>query len=94
MSNLNEEATPTEAYRLPTPRLDDALTDLEKEITRGVNQHLLEECTHKATIRVQKREAIYRDTVRLGGFGLGSDLRILCLRCPLSLTLRRNQQHM
>ena len=77
LSNLNEEATPTEAYRLRTPRLDDTLEDLENEISRGVNQRLLEECTHKAAIRVQKREAIYHDTVSLSDVGFGSNLHIL-----------------
>jgi hypothetical protein len=60
--------------------LDGALAVLEKEVSRGVNQRLLEECTHKAAIRIQKREAIYQDTVSLSGFGIDSDFDVFCVK--------------
>ncbi len=64
MTNLKEEATPTEAYTLPTPRLDEALKSLGDEVSRGVDQRLLQVCVTKSTIRIEKREIVYRDTVR------------------------------
>ena len=64
MTNLNEEATPTEAYTLPTPRLDEMLRSLDDEISRGVDQRLLQVCMKKSRIRVESREMVYRDTVR------------------------------
>ena len=95
LSNLNEEATPTEAYKLPIPRLDDVLKDLEQEISRGLDQRLLEESMHKARIRIQKREAVYHDTVSLNGLVFFFQIYAsLFSRCLLFSCLRRNPQPM
>ncbi|KDR84826.1 hypothetical protein GALMADRAFT_233236 [Galerina marginata CBS 339.88] len=64
VSHLNEEATQTDAYTLPTLRLDQSLQDLEAEFsTTFPDQNLLQAAVQKSTVRVTKREAIYTDTV-------------------------------
>ncbi|KAF9535499.1 hypothetical protein CPB83DRAFT_841859 [Crepidotus variabilis] len=62
VSNLSEEAVPTETYKHDIPRLDEALRRLESGIP-AVDQSLLQEATQKSATRVVKREALYYETV-------------------------------
>ena len=65
MVHLNEEATHFDSYRLETPRVDQALFDLEGEFsTSFFDQNLLKRATEKSKARVIRRDAVYNDTVR------------------------------
>ena len=62
--HLSEEAIHTDAYVLDTPRVDQALFDLESEFsTSFVDQNLLRKATEKSKARVIRRDAVYNDTV-------------------------------
>lgn len=64
MIHLNEEATHIDAYVLETPRVDQALFNLESEFsTSFVDQDLLKKATEKSKARVIRRDAVYNDTV-------------------------------
>ncbi|KAF8971500.1 armadillo-type protein [Flammula alnicola] len=64
VSHLNEEATHTDAYTLATPRVENALKDLEDEFSPSfVDQGLLETSMEKSTVRVAHREALYNATL-------------------------------
>lgn len=66
ISHLNEEATQTDAYILPTLRVEQALLDLQGEFSPSfIDEDLLRESVQKSTIRMARREAIYADTVCL-----------------------------
>ena len=62
--HLNEEATHIDAYVLETPRVDQALCDLENEFsTSFVNRNFLKKATEKSAARVIRRGVVYNDTV-------------------------------
>ena len=62
--HLNEEATHIDAYALETPRVDQALFDLENEFsTSFVDRNFLKNATEKSTARVIRRNIVYNDTV-------------------------------
>lgn len=64
MLYLNEEATHIDAYVLETPRVDQALFDLESEFSSSfVDRNLLKEATEKSKARVIRRDVVYNDTV-------------------------------
>lgn len=62
--HLNEEATNADGYTLETPRVDQALSDLESEFSSSfVDRKLLEVGAEKSTARVVRRDVVYNDTV-------------------------------
>ncbi|KAH9487094.1 Proteasome activator complex subunit 4 [Psilocybe cubensis] len=64
VTHLNEEATHTDAYELDTPRLDDALRELERNFSSSfINHDLLNSALQKTQVRASKREILYIDTV-------------------------------
>ena len=65
MVYLSEEATHIDAYGLETPRVDQALFDLESEFsTSFVDQNILKKAIEKSKARVIGRDGVYNDTVR------------------------------
>lgn len=65
LTHLNEEATPTDAYVLPITGVENALKALEDEFSPSfVNQGILEQAVEKTAVRIARREALHRDTVR------------------------------
>jgi proteasome activator subunit 4 len=64
MVHLSEEAMHMDAYALDTPRVDQALLDLESEFsTSFVDQNFLKKATEKSKARVIRRDVVYNDTV-------------------------------
>jgi proteasome activator subunit 4 len=64
MLHLNEEAAHVDAYVLETPRVDQALFDLESEFSSSfVDRNLLEKATEKSKARVIRRNVVYNNTV-------------------------------
>ncbi|CAA7258771.1 unnamed protein product [Cyclocybe aegerita] len=64
VSHISEEAVQTDAYTLPTPRLDDSLDQLVQELQSiKIDQKLLEASIQKSAVRVTRREIVYRDAV-------------------------------
>ena len=64
MLHLNEEATHIDAYVLETPRVDQALFDLESEFsTSFVDRDVLGKAIEKSKARVIRRDVVYNDTV-------------------------------
>jgi len=62
--HLNEEATLTDGYVLDTPRVDQALFDLESEFSSSfVDRKFLKKATEKSITRVVRRDVVYNDTV-------------------------------
>ena len=62
--HLDEEATHTVGYTLDTPRVDQALFDLESEFsTSFVDRTFLTKTVEKSTVRVIRRNIVYNDTV-------------------------------
>lgn len=62
---IDEEAIHTDAYSLPSVRLNNALEALESEFSESfITSRLLDSATSKSVVRVAKREAIYQATVR------------------------------
>lgn len=59
---VNEHTIHTEAYTMETPRLDEALKDLESEFF--IDRGLLDKATRKGQARFNQRNKIYHDTVR------------------------------
>jgi hypothetical protein len=68
MSLINENTMHSEAYTLETPRLDDALRDLENEFSEKlVDKELLDDALHKGKLRSERRNRIHHETVRFSG---------------------------
>ncbi|KAF9056661.1 hypothetical protein BJ165DRAFT_1362353 [Panaeolus papilionaceus] len=64
LSHLNEEAIHTDAYTLPTPRLDEALKSLRQEFSDTfIDDKLLAEAMKRSLIRMSRRESMYSDTI-------------------------------
>ncbi|TFK76811.1 hypothetical protein BDN72DRAFT_829977 [Pluteus cervinus] len=64
LSNLNEESFHTDAYIMDTPRVDEALGDLEEEFSSTfVDHELLVMALDKASKRVRLRTSIYNGTI-------------------------------
>lgn len=64
MVHISEEVTYVDAYVLETPRVDQALFDLESEFsTSFVDQNLLKTAIEKSKARVIRRDVAYNDTV-------------------------------
>ena len=75
-SHLSEEATLTDAYILPTPRVEQALLDLQSEFSPSfIDKNLLKAATETSAIRIAKREAVYTETVCLIFGFLASELK-------------------
>jgi proteasome activator subunit 4 len=63
LTYLSEEAHHTHAYSLETPRVNDAIRDLEAEFTPNfVNQRLLAQAHAKSLVRIQKRGMTHNKT--------------------------------
>ncbi len=61
---LHEDAIHTDAYDLATPRVDEAIRDLESEFTASfVNRNLLQEAIDKTYRRISNRNELYSRTV-------------------------------
>ncbi|KAF8887975.1 hypothetical protein CPB84DRAFT_1684385 [Gymnopilus junonius] len=64
IGHLSEEATQTDAYILRTPRIEQALLDLQAEFSPSfIDGDLLRASLQKSAVRISRREAIYADTV-------------------------------
>jgi proteasome activator subunit 4 len=64
LTHLTEEAVHTDAYTQDTPRIKDALLDLEKEFSSSpIDPDLLTEALQKAPVRVDKRSYTYDRTI-------------------------------
>jgi proteasome activator subunit 4 len=88
MIHLTEEAIHTEAYSLETPRLNDALRDLQAEFSPTfVNQQLLAQAQAKNFVRIQKRGVIYNETVSDDLRRISLDLTTLLVRSHRSSKL-------
>ncbi|KAF8922284.1 armadillo-type protein [Mucidula mucida] len=61
---LHEDAIHTDAYDLATPRVDEAIRDLESEFTASfVNRNLLQEAIDKTYRRISNRNELYSRTI-------------------------------
>jgi proteasome activator subunit 4 len=68
MGLINENMMHSEAYSLETPRLDDALRDLEYEFSEKlVDRELLDDALHKGKLRSERRNRVHHETVRSPG---------------------------
>src|SRR5277367_3673364 len=60
--HLNEEGYHSDAYSLGTPRVEDALRDLETDLSTFVDQRVLALAQAKSIVRIQKRDVMYNKT--------------------------------
>ncbi|KAF5356022.1 hypothetical protein D9756_004202 [Leucocoprinus leucothites] len=64
ISLFNEHTIHSEAYTMETPRVDEALRDLEDEFSENfIDRKLLEEAVQKGRTRFEQRNKIYHSTV-------------------------------
>lgn len=64
LSQLKEEITHTDAFPEDMPDVQQALTLLQSNMTKAVDQDLLDRSLRAASVRMVKRNEAYDETVR------------------------------